>query len=839
MAVRLQKIIGVDKKNPYFSIYKDTAEPGNLQVFFGAALMEVVPVDKSRPEFKLLIARLYNAGMHVKPITETFGIARTTMSRWGDALRSGDMDLLMRALAGPGAPQKLTPEVRTFIEVRFPQIYKETHYNYSSLIRDEIKKIFGKDISSESLRPLFNELKKTNSEQTPPLALDSQERNKSGFTDEEHEKENRKYPLAFYSPESLENLQPLFNELKKTNSEQTLPQETNQGGFTDEEQERENRKYPLAFYSPESLKKLQPLFNEFKKIEAQFGGGQANEERANNCDLSISARQMLSDQKSYETDPGQKNHNSSLVFYSQQVAFCYHIGVLLFSNEIHKFSQWISDTLARQFLVTVLLGAKNIEQTKILDFNALRAMLGIVTSNRFIQRRELSQMAIESNINELLKFNAQIINAHQYTDFYYDPHVKKYTGMEKILKGWCATIKGVAKIINMDFIHLAPTGHPLYMELADNFHSMADRFKKELKDFRTTLGYENKILTFIFDRGIFSFEVFENIITDKLIHIITWEKGYKKDKWDEQKVSGTFSLFRKRNNSHDLLKYDFAYIDQEWEKKRKMRQLIIQATNPKGRRIEVSILTDDQARAAEEVIELMFSRWVQENDFKYENKHFGINEITTYSVSSYSKLKNLVEDKQTKRGEYKALERGAQIIKGKLKNALLKKHTIKNDKRRKELEADIEKLSDELDEIKARMSAVAKEGSKIEELIANDYKCLNTKDKKYMDYIKIIARNIFYKVLEPFKKKYDNYRDDHVIFRNLSQAHGLVSFADEQVQVTIFPTAHYQPKVRKIIEEIFNQINNKRPLLPDGSGRVVNLELGKRTDDFLFIIKSN
>lgn len=149
-----------------------------------------------------------------------------------------------------------------------------------------------------------------------------------------------------------------------------------------------------------------------KKIGSQFGGGKANEQRANNCDLSIWARQMLSDQKPYEIDPGQDNHNGSLVFYSQQIAFCYHIGVLLFSNELHKFSQWISDTLAGQFLITVLLGAKNIEQTKILDFNALRAMLGIVTSNRFIQRRQLSQMATENNIKELLKFNAQVINAH-------------------------------------------------------------------------------------------------------------------------------------------------------------------------------------------------------------------------------------------------------------------------------------------------------------------------------------------------------------------------------------------------------------------------------------------
>ena len=32
----------------------------------------------------------------------------------------------------------------------------------------------------------------------------------------------------------------------------------------------------------------------------------------------------------------------------------------------------------------------------------------------------------------------------------------------------------------------------------------------------------------------------------------------------------------------------------------------------------------------EEPIHLMFSRWLQENDFKYMEKHFGINRITSY-----------------------------------------------------------------------------------------------------------------------------------------------------------------------------------------------------------------
>ena len=82
------------------------------------------------------------------------------MKRWGDALKSGDADRLVAALSGQGAPRKLTPEILSFIKVRFIQIYQENHYNYSIIIRKEIKEIFGKEISSESLRPLFKELRR-------------------------------------------------------------------------------------------------------------------------------------------------------------------------------------------------------------------------------------------------------------------------------------------------------------------------------------------------------------------------------------------------------------------------------------------------------------------------------------------------------------------------------------------------------------------------------------------------------------------------------------------------------------------------------------------------------
>jgi hypothetical protein len=39
-----------------------------MQVFFGAELLETVPCDKEHPSFKLLIGRLFNAGVSRKAL---------------------------------------------------------------------------------------------------------------------------------------------------------------------------------------------------------------------------------------------------------------------------------------------------------------------------------------------------------------------------------------------------------------------------------------------------------------------------------------------------------------------------------------------------------------------------------------------------------------------------------------------------------------------------------------------------------------------------------------------------------------------------------------------------
>ncbi len=128
-------------------------------VFFGAALIETVDEDQNNPAIKLLLARLYNAQIKRKTLVESFGVALTTLRRWGDALSSDDPERLVRVISGRRHPRKLTPEILGFAEKRFSHIYPENRYSYSKQIREEIQATFEVSLSAETLRSHFTQWK--------------------------------------------------------------------------------------------------------------------------------------------------------------------------------------------------------------------------------------------------------------------------------------------------------------------------------------------------------------------------------------------------------------------------------------------------------------------------------------------------------------------------------------------------------------------------------------------------------------------------------------------------------------------------------------------------------
>ena len=92
-----------------------------------------------------------------------------------------------------------------------------------------------------------------------------------------------------------------------------------------------------------------------------------------------------------------------------------------------------------------------------------------------------------------------------------------------------------------------------------------------------------------------------------------------------------------------------------------------------------------------------------------------------------------------------------------------------------------------------------KEVSRLEVLIEQQMVRLDTRNKRLLDRLKLIARNAFYKTLQPFKSAYNNYRDDQELFRNLTQADGVLSESAEQVEAYLLPTVNYPPALEKIV----------------------------------------
>ena len=534
---------------------------------------------------------------------------------------------------------------------------------------------------------------------------------------------------------------------------------------------------------------------------------------------------------------GKKNRKQSFKSNEHQ-SFYFHLGVLIFASYFQRLKERDLGYI-KQWLMSILLGAQNIEQTKELNYSSLSAMLGHVIKHPSNQRIALKQIASTHNTDNILRFNGEMVNVASRSDFYYDPHTKHYTGQLKILDTWCPSVRLADKGINSDYIHTTD-GYPLYFDTTDNFYDLRERFMKNIKRFRSLMGIpEDKIITTIVDRGIFSTEIFNDIAQSLTEHIITWEKGYNRDKWDENAQYGSGCIIKKRNHRHDNRLVHYRYQDGIWDKETGMRQIIVRVLNKKWETlIEVSILTDDKEREATKVIELMLKRWIQENDFKYLIKHFGINEITTYAFIDYKDLREKIEDKLYTGGKYKEFTKEIQRIRAKFKTALLSKHkfeqkhqgaekklTNREKERKRKIWQQVEQLELILKQLEQDRKEYVNKTSKIEELIQQDYKKLDTNAKNFMDAIKILARNMFYLSLLPFKEKYNNYRDDHVLFRNLTRSAGTINHEKGVIHVNLRPTMEFTPNIKNIFTEILNKINLTQPNWPCSPDNKIVLEI--------------
>ena len=441
MSGELQQVLGTDKRNPCFTVFRQ-ADAGLLLLFYGGELLEKLPDDRHHAQYKLMVAQLYNAGVNSRCLRDVFGVGFKTMRRWGRALEGGDVDELARVLAGRQANRKLTVEIQAYVRMRFPHIYSENRRSYSRVIRAEIIDVFSTELSAETLRPLFGELKR---------------------------------------------------QLIKRGSGET------------------------ACDLPEGK-------------ELERGDDQPQ-------------KQGVLRSRPNEPPDGNRKESPSLAS-DESVRFVHHLGVLLFSEVLLLVEQVGGDWgwILKQWLCSILLGAVNIEQSKMLDVDGLGRLIGRTLKSRHPQRVLLARMADTGIADRLYELNAGLAGVDECNDFFYDPHTKQYTGTMKILKGWCGSRHFADKALHMDFIHTA-SGKPVYVSYDDNYADLRGPYLAVVPAMRTALKVSpDRVLTLVFDRGIHGKSTFGQIINNPLRKVVTWEKNYRQGHWNNTLASRYFVM---------------------------------------------------------------------------------------------------------------------------------------------------------------------------------------------------------------------------------------------------------------------------------------------------------
>ena len=152
--------------------------------------------------------------------------------------------------------------------------------------------------------------------------------------------------------------------------------------------------------------------------------------------------------------------------------------------------------------------------------------------------------------------------------------------------------------------------------------------------------------------------------------------------------------------------------------------------------------------------------------------------------------------------------------------------------------AKIDGLNEKLEALEVQIAKTQKEVSRLTLLVAQNKVRLDSRNKRRMDVLKVIARNAFYKALAPFKQDYDNYRDDHDHFRQLTRCGGVLQTDPSQVTAYLLPCVNYPKKLRKILERYLEQVNQSEPKMPDGTERRLIFRLAKRSDFQLTLVRS-
>lgn len=247
-----------------------------------------------------------------------------------------------------------------------------------------------------------------------------------------------------------------------------------------------------------------------------------------------------------------------------------------------------------------------------------------------------------------------------------------------------------------------------------------------------TTGEAQPVLTLVFDREGWSPALFRRL-AERGIACITWHKNFKGENWSEEKFEKVNVPIWGPVGSEDA-EVELGEESVELLKGFSVRQ--IRRRLPGGR--QVPLITTHPSMSMEEVGGAMFSRWSQENYFKYMREQFNLDSLTAHMLEDLPPDTMVVNPRR--REKQKLLKKWRGRL-GNLRVRLARKEKSKGKKK-----DDVVTISKEIEELEEEIGKLGEEVRNLAEKIPvgemneeERLQSLGNSERLFLDIIRMIA----------------------------------------------------------------------------------------------------
>ncbi|MEO5998213.1 MAG: putative transposase [Chitinophagaceae bacterium] len=315
-----------------------------------------------------------------------------------------------------------------------------------------------------------------------------------------------------------------------------------------------------------------------------------------------------------------------------------------------------------------------------------------------------------------------------------------------------------------------------------------------------------------FDREAYDTSFFVRLWKEHRIAIVTYRKNVK-DKWSEQDFKSYDTQVINNKTTMLLCEKPVELGGHPFREVRKLSE---------GGH-QTSIITTDQTLSLDQTAGSMFSRWSQENYFRYMIAEFNFDKMVQYGVETidentkvvnptYNKLTQQIKKATEKhrRAEsqlYELMEKLQQPLKGNEHVQLTEKQAT--------VQQTSQTYATKIAELKAGRKEITRTIALKDMPEANRYNCLKKESKLFMNVIRMIAyraETVLYNLIKPIFKTAE--KEGRQIIQSILKSDADILPDYEAKTLTVKIHGQATPKVNELLKNLCDQMNETKTIYP-------------------------